>query len=84
MAPAVGMLTLSSMHAIHLTLPSVGIDPEALGVALERRLQARALRADSAVEITPELLGAWAHEELEALVAELAHLRSVANARLTS
>ena len=66
------------MHAIHLSLPSVGVDPEALGLALERRLQARAARADSGVEITPDLLSTWAREELDALVAQVTQLRAMA------
>jgi hypothetical protein len=72
------------MHAIHLSIPAVGVDPEAVGLALERRLQARVARADSAVEITTELLGRWAHEELETILAEMEALRDAAHARTLS
>jgi hypothetical protein len=73
------------MHAIHLVLPSsVGVDPEALGLALERRLQARVARADSGVEITAELLSGWAKEELADLVEQVQHLRRVASAHALS
>jgi len=73
------------MHAIHLVVPPLaGVDPERLGLALQRRLEARVARADSGVEITAELLNGWAEEELADLVEQVRHLRQVANARVLS
>jgi hypothetical protein len=55
------------------------VDADSLEQSLERRLRARAARADSAVRITPEMLQHWVEEELELLVGEIAvaHARSV-------
>ena len=53
----------------HLEL---SLDADSLEQSLERRLRARAARADSAVRITPEMLEHWVAEELELLVGELA------------
>lgn len=44
---------------------------------LERRLRERALRADSAVELTPETIERWIREELETIVRELALAREL-------
>lgn len=51
------------------------LDMESLQLALEKRLQNRAARADSAVIITGEVLRRWVEEEFEALLGEriLAH-----------
>ena len=48
------------------------LDADELEESLEKRLKARAARADSAVELTPEILHHWVQEELELLVGELA------------
>ena len=48
------------------------LDADELEESLEKRLKARAARADSAVELTPEMLQHWVQEELELLVGELA------------
>ena len=53
----------------HLALQ---LDADELEQSLEKRLKARAARADSAVRITPEMLQHWVQEELELLVGELA------------
>lgn len=50
----------------------IHLDAEVLQGALNRRIQARVARADSAVEISGEVLRRWAEEELESLVRELA------------
>ncbi len=50
-----------------------------LEASLEKRLQARAARADSAVELTPNTLNRWLQEELAALMQELASLHALAN-----
>lgn len=47
---------------------------------LERRLRERALRADNAVELTPETIERWIREELEAIVRELAKARELEQA----
>ena len=51
------------------------LDMESLQLALEKRLQNRAARADSAVIITGGVLRRWVEEEFEALLGEriLAH-----------
>lgn len=56
----------------------IHLDAEVLQASLNRRIQARAARADSGVEISGETLRRWAEEELESLVRELAHAHSVA------
>lgn len=58
----------------HLALQ---LDADELEQSLEKRLKARAARADSAVRITPEMLQHWVQEELELLVGELAAAHSV-------
>ena len=50
----------------------VEIDAEVLQTSLEKRLRARAARADSAVELTAETLQRWVQEELHSLLEELA------------
>lgn len=60
----------------------IHLDAEALQVSLNRRIQARVARADSAVDISGETLRRWAEEELEALVRELAHAHFVAHGPL--
>jgi hypothetical protein len=61
----------------HLALQ---LDADELEQSLEKRLRARAARADSAVRITPEMLQHWVQEELELLVGELAAAHSRAYA----
>ncbi len=72
------------MQFLQVELPEGDIDVEMLGHALERRLQARAARADSGVTITPELVSDWAREELSALVAEIRELRLQSATRVLS
>ena len=69
-------------HFLQLELPDSDVDAELLSHALERRLQARAARADAAVEITPELVSTWAKEELSTLVTELREMRRRAGQRV--
>lgn len=59
----------------------VEIDAEALQTSLEKRLRARAARADSAVELTAETLQRWVQEELHALLEELALVQGLAAGR---
>ena len=47
--------------------PTFDVGRTPFQAALERRLRARAARADCDVELTPELLHRWMREELEAL-----------------
>jgi predicted kinase len=56
----------------------VEIDAEALQTSLEKRLRARAARADSAVELTAETLQRWVQEELRSLLEELAVVQELA------
>jgi hypothetical protein len=56
----------------------IHLDAEVLQASLNRRIQARVARADSAVEISGETLRRWAEEELESLVRELAFAHFVA------
>jgi hypothetical protein len=60
---------------------SIVLDADLLQMSLERRLRARAARADSAVEITAETLERWLQEEFAAVVAEHAFAQAVANDR---
>ncbi len=62
----------------------VEIDAEALQTSLERRLRARAARADSAVELTAETLQRWVQEELRALLEELALVQELAGTRVVN
>jgi hypothetical protein len=62
----------------HLALQ---LDADELEQSLEKRLKARAARADCAVRITPEMLQHWVQEELELLVGELAAAYNFAHAR---
>jgi hypothetical protein len=57
----------------------IHLDAEALQVAIDHRLRARAARADLAVEIDDETLRRWAAEELESLVQVLAKAHFVAH-----
>jgi hypothetical protein len=57
------------------------LDADELEQSLEKRLKARAARADSAVRITPEMLQHWVQEELELLVGELAAAHNLVQAR---
>jgi hypothetical protein len=57
------------------------VDADMLEASLARRLRARAARADSAVEITPEILVSWVREELQALMAEFAFVQGIADTR---
>jgi hypothetical protein len=57
------------------------LDADALELSLEKRLKARAARADCAVRITPEMLRHWVQEELELLVGELATAHNLAHGR---
>jgi hypothetical protein len=59
----------------------VEVDADALEASLTKRLRARAARADSAVQITPEVLAEWVREELEALMTEIAWFHTLARAR---
>lgn len=61
----------------HLALQ---LDADELEQSLEKRLKARAARADSAVRITPEMLQHWVQEELELLVGELAAAHKLVHA----
>jgi hypothetical protein len=56
------------------------LDMDALQQALEKRLKARAARADAAVEINAETLHRWVEEELETLVSEYLVAHELANA----
>jgi len=56
----------------------VEIDAEVLQTSLEKRLRARAARADSAVELTAETLQRWVQEELRSLLEELAMVQELA------
>jgi hypothetical protein len=58
---------------------SVILDTDVLQASLERRLRARAARADSAVEITRETLERWLQEEFASVVAEHALVQAVAH-----
>jgi hypothetical protein len=60
----------------------IHLDAEILQASLNRRIQARVARADSAVEISGETLRRWAEEELESLVRELAHAHYVSHGPL--
>jgi hypothetical protein len=57
----------------------VQVDMAQLEASLEKRLQARAARADSAVELNPSTLNRWLQEELAALMQELARMHALAN-----
>ena len=57
----------------------VQVDMAQLEASLEKRLQARAARADSAVELDPGTLNRWLSEELSALMHELAEQHALAN-----
>ncbi len=67
------------MQLEHSELP---VDAEKLQLSLEKRLRARAARAEKEVELTPEMLERWIQEELEALMAEYALARDLAYGRI--
>ncbi len=62
----------------------VEIDAEALQSSLEKRLRARAARADSGVELTAETLQRWVQEELHSLLEELAIVQELAGTRVVN
>lgn len=55
------------------------LDADAVWQTVDRRLRARAARADSAVALTPETIERWAREELEAVVGEHAYAHLLAH-----
>ena len=57
------------------------LDADTVWQTVERRLKARAARADSAVELTPETIQRWAREELEAVIGEHAYAHIAARDR---
>lgn len=71
-------------HALHLDNPQIELDGAALDVMVERRVRARAARADSAVPLDSETLTRWAREELDAVVQELAWAHLLMHGRLLS
>lgn len=69
-------------HVMEPEVQVVEIDAEALQTSLEKRLRARAARADSAVELTAETLQRWVQEELHSLLEELALVQELAGVRV--
>ena len=57
------------------------LDADVVWQSVERRLKARAARADSAVALTPETIQRWAREELEAVIGEHAYAHLMAQGR---
>ena len=63
-------------------LEPVELDAQALQLSLEKRLKARAARAEIAVQITPETLQRWVVEEFEQLVEEFAVAHTLAHGKV--
>ena len=71
-------------HVMEPEVQVVEIDAEALQTSLEKRLRARAARADSAVELTAETLQRWVQEELQSLLEELALVQELAGTHVVN
>lgn len=69
-------------QALHLHTPELEIDGDALQTLVQRRIHARARRADSAVEVDAKTLARWAQEELSSVLEELAFAHVLAHGRV--
>jgi len=69
---------------LHLDDPHLELDGDALQMLVQRRVRARAQRADSAVTVDGETLARWAQEELSSVVEELAWAHMLMHGRLLS